>query len=449
MDRQDGQDKNKTSCISCSSMLNALVERGLALIVPKEKIAANGDYNLSGERYREGIVSLTTFPLVSLEEVFTKIGNGVNVTQVDEKAKYRVSRIQTIADGSVNLDKTKFTDDEVKAESFLQSGDILLSHINSFDHLGKTAIFLGNDADVIHGINLLRLVPDTSRIDPRYAIRVFKTDRFIETVKSFAQKAVNQASVKTTDLRAIQIPLPPLEVQKEIVAEIEGYQKVINGARAVLDNYRPHIPIHPDWPMVELGEVCDVRDGTHDSPKYVLDGYPLITSKNLKDGFIDFTDVNLISREDLDAINKRSKVDAGDLLMPMIGTIGKPIIADATREYAVKNVALIKFPKDCQMNNRFLKDVLDSAAMQSRFDRQASGSTQRFIPLGFIRKLQIPVPPLETQQAIVAEIEAEQALVAANRELIERFEKRYRPPLHECGGRKRTRKLKRQGLDSL
>ena len=51
----------------------------------------------------------------------------------------------------------------------------------------------------------------------------------------------------------IEIPLPPLEVQKEIVAEIEGYQKVIDGARAVLDNYRPHIPIHPDWPMVPLG----------------------------------------------------------------------------------------------------------------------------------------------------------------------------------------------------
>ena len=55
-------------------------------------------------------------------------------------------------------------------------------------------------------------------------------------------------------VRSFKIPLPPLEVQKEIVAEIEGYQKVINGARAVLDNYRPHIPIHPDWPMVELGE---------------------------------------------------------------------------------------------------------------------------------------------------------------------------------------------------
>ena len=61
----------------------------------------------------------------------------------------------------------------------------------------------------------------------------------------------------------LQIPLPPLEVQKEIVAEIEGYQKVINGARAVLDNYRPHIPIHPDWPMVELGRFRDIEREVH------------------------------------------------------------------------------------------------------------------------------------------------------------------------------------------
>jgi type I restriction enzyme M protein len=404
------------------------------LIVPKDKIEANGDYNLSGERYREVAANVSNFPLVRLEEVFIKIGNGVNVTQLDETAKYRVSRIQTISDGSINLEKTKFTNDEVNPESFLKSGDILLSHINSFDHLGKTALFEANETDVIHGINLVRLVPNISRIDPRYAIRVFKTDRFIDTVKSFAQKAVNQASVRTSDLRAIQIPLPPLEVQKEIVAEIEGYQKVIDGARAVLDNYRPHIPIHPDWPLAELGTVCDVRDGTHDSPKYVFDGYPLITSKNLKDGFIDFIDVNLVSREDLDAINRRSKVDTGDLLMPMIGTIGNPVIVETSREFAVKNVALIKFPAGCQVNNLFLKDILDSAEMKSRFDRQSNGSTQRFIPLGYIRALQIPLPPLATQKVIVAEIETEQGLVAANRELIARFEKKIHATLARVWG---------------
>src|SRR5690606_8154257 len=120
---------------------------------------------------------------------------------------------------------------------------------------------------------------------------------------------------------------------------------------------------------------------------------------------------------------------AGDILMPMIGTIGNPVIADVSREYAVKNVALIKFPKGCRVDNRFLKDVLDSAEMQARFEQQASGSTQKFIPLGFIRKLPIPLPPLTIQQAIAAEIEAEQMLVAANRELIARMEKKIQATL--------------------
>ena len=176
-------------------------------------------------------------------------------------------------------------------------------------------------------------------------------------------------------------------------------------------------------------------------PEYIKD-YPLITSKNLKDGFIDFTEVNLISREDLDAINIRSKVDAGDLLMRMIGTIGNPVVAHATREYAVKNVALIKFPSGCQIDNRFLKDVLDSAEMQSRFDRHASGSTQKFIALGFIRKLEIPLPTLATLQAIVAEIEAEQVLVAANRELIARFENKIQATLARAWGEDVTQAVK-------
>jgi type I restriction enzyme M protein len=235
-------------------------------------------------------------------------------------------------------------------------------------------------------------------------------------------------------VEGFQIPLPPLEVQQVIVAEVDGYQKVIDGARAVLDNYRPHIPINPEWPIVELKEVCDVRDGTHDSPKYVPEGYPLITSKNLKNGYIDFSDVNLISREDLDAINKRSKVDDGDILMPMIGTIGNPVIADASREYAVKNVALIKFYSDSKILNHFLKDVMASAEMQNRFEQQSSGSTQKFIPLGFIRSLSVPLPPITIQQAIVAEIEAEQALVNANRELITRFEKKIQATLARVWG---------------
>ncbi len=393
------------------------------LIVPKEKIAANGDYNLSGERFREGAANLSTFQLVRLEEVFTKIGNGVNVTQVDETAKYRVSRIQTIADGSVNLEKTKFTNDEVKPESFLQPGDILLSHINSFDHLGKTAIFLESATDVIHGINLIRLVPDPSQIDPRFAIRVFKTDRFIDTVKSFAQKAVNQASVKTSDLRAIQIPLPPLEVQKEIVAEIEGYQKVINGARAVLDHYRPHIPIHPDWPKRDLGTLAENLDSRRvpitkgdrkEGP------FPYYGASGIVDHVADF-----IFDEDILLISE----DGANLLAR-----STPIAFAVSGKCWVNNHAhVLRFAQPA--TQKFVEVYLNSISIEEF----VTGAAQPKVNQEALNRIPIPIPDdVATQQAIVAEIEAEQALVAANRELITRFEQKIQATLARIWGEDAT-----------
>lgn len=406
------------------------------LIIPKEKIAANGDYNLSGERYREGVASNHSFPLVKIgdESIFRVESGGTPksdveaywgggipwATLVDLPATDFISEItgtqRTISDKGLKESSAKM----IPANSVIVSTRATIGRIA----INKVPIATNQGFKNV-------IIEDPSKALPEYV--ALALTRLVPTMKAWASGGTF-AEISKSKFCELEIPLPPLEIQREIVAEIEAYQKVINGARAVLDNYRPHIQINPNWPMESLGEVCDVRDGTHDSPKYVTEGYPLITSKNLKNGYIDFTDVNLISREDLDAINKRSKVDDGDLLMPMIGTIGNPIIADTTREYAVKNVALIKFPKGCLLDNRFLKDVLDSAEMQSRFDRQSSGSTQKFIPLGFIRKLEIPLPPLAEQQAIVAEIEAEQALVNANRELITRFEAKIQTTLSRIWG---------------
>lgn len=423
---------------SKSSIESILSLTSNAQIVPKAKIAANGDYNLSGGRYREGAANLSTFPLVRLEEVFTKIGNGVNVTQVDETAKYRVTRIQTIADGSVNLKKTKFTNDEVKAETFLQSGDILFSHINSFDHLGKTAIFLEPATDVIHGINLLRLVPDPSRIDPRFAIRVFKTDRFIDTVKSFAQKAVNQASVKTSDLRAIQIPMPPLEVQKEIVAEIEDYQKVINGARAVLDHYRPHIPIHPDWPIIELCEICSFKNGLNFDKTSSGHTVKII-------GVSDFQTNLYAPLDDLDEVHLATPlgaeylVKAGDILFVRSNgnpdLVGRSLFVPPPREPTTFSGFTIRGRiHDERAMPLFFAHFFKSRDFAEMIKTVGQGANIRNLSQGILNELKVPLPPLAAQQAIVAEIEAEQALVAANRKLITRFEQKIQATLVRIWG---------------
>jgi len=404
----------------------------LGLIVEKDKISENGEYNLSGERYRVGIVNQTTFALESLSNLFTKIGNGVNVTQIDEKGKYRVTRIQTIANGSLDLSKTKFTNDEVKSEFFIQFGDILLSHINSIDHLGKSAICLIDDKDVIHGVNLIRFVPDKSRIDPRFASRVFKTDRFIDTVKSFAQKAVNQASVKTSDLRRIQIPLPPLVIQKEIVEEIEGYQKVIDGARAVLDNYHPHIPISPDWPMVELGELC--------KPEY---GFTEKAAENGNARFIRITDIDengTLRKEEPKFITltddaRTSLLSKGDILVARTGaTYGKTMLfeEDYTAVFASFLIRL-RFPEDC-VHPRYYWVFAQSNTYWNQAKSLMTGGGQPQFNGNALKQIKLPLPPLAIQESIATEIEAEQALVATNRELITCFEKKIQGVLSRVWG---------------
>lgn len=156
------------------------------------------------------------------------------------------------------------------------------------------------------------------------------------------------------------------------------------------------------WKTLKLGDVCDVRDGTHDSPKYVENGFPLITSKNLVAGFIDKSNASYISETDYNNICKRSKVDFGDILMPMIGTIGNPVIVnEASPAFAIKNVALIKFNKESP-DRFFIKSVLNSQLFHSYIEQVSRGGTQKFLSLGDIRKFPFPLPPLSEQKRIAA-----------------------------------------------
>lgn len=152
-----------------------------------------------------------------------------------------------------------------------------------------------------------------------------------------------------------------------------------------------------EWEEVQLGTEADVRDGTHDSPKYVNTGYPLITSKNIVNGKLDFEDISFISEEDFYLINKRSKVDVGDIIMPMIGTIGNPIILYRD-DFAIKNVALIK--KSNNLNNQFLLNLLKSKAFYRYLHRENAGGTQKFIALGVIREFLFNSPTIEEQKKI-------------------------------------------------
>mgnify|MGYP000733725580 CR=1 FL=1 len=154
------------------------------------------------------------------------------------------------------------------------------------------------------------------------------------------------------------------------------------------------------WEWCRLNSIVDVRDGTHDTPTYVDKGIPLITSKNLVKGGIDYSNVKYISEKDAISINERSGVNIGDILFAMIGTIGNPSMVTEDILISIKNVALFKFTFSKNLSNHFVMYFLDYA--QEDMKNKPSGGLQPFVSLNFLRTYLVPVPPVEEQQRIVS-----------------------------------------------
>ena len=222
-----------------------------------------------------------------------------------------------------------------------------------------------------------------------------------------------------------QIPLPPLEVQKEIVAEIEGYQKVIDGARAVVDNYRPHIAIDPDWPEVELGEICTLISGQHiNKGDYNADGNGI----GYLTGPADFGDTS----PRLSKWTTKPKVLAenGDILITVKGSgLGKVNLL------CFDKVAISRQLMAIRVHNADPKFIYSNLAqMYDHIQGLGGGAAIPGITRDDVLGLPMPLPTLEMQRIIVAEIDAEQTLVAGNRDLIRRFEEKIQATIARVWG---------------
>ena len=161
--------------------------------------------------------------------------------------------------------------------------------------------------------------------------------------------------------------------------------------------------IPSNWSWARLTQIIDVRDGTHDSPKYIKSGIPFVTCKNLKNGTIDYSSCKYISEADAIKINMRSNVDDGDILFAMIGTIGNPVVVKKEFDFCIKNVALLKNIDINCLNNFWLKAFIEYYS--DTMKRQTSSGLQPFVSLEFIRNLIIPVPPYIEQCKILHKME--------------------------------------------
>jgi type I restriction enzyme M protein len=383
-------------------------------IVPKEKIAANGDYNLSGERYGDQTRLLqAAWPSVSLGEICTFMTGGTPTSTVAEY--YEGGTVPWLVSGDIHGFEIWDCEKRITPKAVENSNARVLpkdSVLIALNGQGKTrgTVALLRMQGATCNQSLVAMTP----APPARAISefIFWTLRSMYSDIRALTGDTERSGLNIPILKGIQIPLPPLEVQKEIVAEIEGYQKVINGARAVLDHYRPQIPIHPDWPMEVFGEITS----TITPPAKIQAG--------------DFSDVGRYPVIDQSQNAIAGRTDDDSTLVD--GTSGLVIFGDHT--------CAVKF-----INERFaqgadgIKIIKAGERLEPKFvyfyllshSIEQDGYKRHF---GKLKESRIAVPPLATQHAIVAEIEAEQALVAANRELITRFEQKIQATLARIWG---------------
>ena len=399
-------------------------EPTLGLIVEREKVAENGEYNLSGERYRESIVrSKTKWQLGELGEVCDGILSGGTPSTKNEEywnGEFPWITSADIVDVKTAIPRKYITEKAIKesATNLIPKGNLIV-----VTRVGLGKLFR-NDFDVCISQDSQGLIIKDA-INADYLVYVLKNR--VENFKKVSQGSTIQGVTKR-QLSEIQIPIPPLDVQKEIVAEIEGYQKVIDGARAVVDNYRPHIAVDPEWPMVALGEVCGrLQYGVSVRLNTKKTGYKTFRMNELVEGkCVDGGEMKCaeLSAEEF----KKYQLIRGDILFNRTNSfehVGRTGIFDLNGEYGFASYLIrLSISKDSG-NPFYINAFMNTERFQSGIKQYATRAIgQSNINARSLAAYHIPLPPLETQQAIVAEIEAEQAMVESNRELIERFEKK-------------------------
>jgi len=412
------------------------IQPALGLIVAKEKSAANGDYNLSGERYREAEVRSANYPTVPIGEI-CELFNGRAFKPEDWEAAgsggIPIVRIQNLNDANSSFN---FFTGDVSERNTIKNGELLFSWSGSRGTSFGAHIWKGGKA--VLNQHIFKVGFDESRATRMYLLHAL--NKAVTEVEENLHGGVGLVHITKGNLEKIEIPLPPMDVQKEIVAEIEGYQKIINGARAVLDNYHPHIPIHPDWPTVELATVIA------DKPKNGYSGKPVDRVTPLKVLSLSATTMGRLDLSKHKYLDEDIPPEAacrcrkGDIYLQRGNTaelVGTAALFDVDEVNYIYPDLMIRVRADeRKIGSHYLMIALQSQPVRDYLMRNAVGAAGSMpkINQSIVERIPIPLAPLATQQAIVAEIEAEQALVAANCELIARFEKKIQATLARVWG---------------
>ncbi|MEI6327017.1 MAG: restriction endonuclease subunit S [Candidatus Roizmanbacteria bacterium] len=385
--------------------------------VSKEEIAKNGDYNLSGDRYRVATdYSNAKWPMVELgDEKYFDIQSGGTPDSNNEKYWSGNIAWATLVDLPASNAITDIRDTQRKITSYgLNNSSAKLLPINSILVSSRATIgrIATNSVELATNQGFKNIIiMDQNQVSYKYVAWVLT--ELVDEMKALASGGTF-AEISKTNFAKLKIPLPPPEIQEQIVAELDGYAGIIAGAKQIVQSWKPKIDIDPKWEKVKLGEVAEVLNGRAYKQDELLGSgkYPVLRVGNFfsnRDWY--YSDLEL---EDNKYCNR------GDLLYAWSASFG-PRIWEG--EKSIYHYHIWKILVNSKLDKQFLYYFLEKETENIKLEG-GRGVAMIHITKGNFEIMDIPLPPLAIQRQIVEKIEAERTLVESAKKLIEIYDQK-------------------------
>ncbi len=386
-------------------------ENKLAQYIEKSKITESDDYNLSGDRYRVTTdYSNTKWPMVSIGEVAEYI-NGFPFKPTDwGKTGTPIIRIQNLTGSSESI---HFTDkNDVPDKIVVNNSDLLISWSATI------GFYIWQGSRAYLNQHIFKVIP-SEKINKMY---LFFLGGIISDEIRQKTHGNTMTHITKGTFSKIKIPLPPIEIQEQIVAELDGYQKIIDGAKQIVNNWKPKIDIDPEWEKVRIGVVSGINEKTITINENTDYKYIDISSVENETGRI--TIENTILGKNLPS-RARRQVAVGDVLLSTVRPNLKAFtyIKELPENAVTSTGFAVISPKE-KVISLWIYYLSLSDYLQEQMVAQMGKGAYPSINQNDVRNLEIPLPPLDIQKQIVEKIEAECALVESSKKLIEIYEQK-------------------------
>jgi len=392
-------------------------EKTIVHIVSKDKIKEQ-DWNLSGDRYKEETIYGGSWDLVELEEIL----------EYEQPTKYIVESVDY--------------EDKFKTPVLTAGKSFILGYTNEIEGIyNNLPVIIFDDFTTankfvdfkfkVKSSAMKLLTPKNDKVNLKFAYHMMQGIKF---------DASTHKRYYLSQYSKIKIPFPPLEVQERIVKEIESCQNIIDGAKKVVESYKPSFKINPKWPIFKLGDLTkeSVRSGAGITKKDVIvDGkYKFV---NIYDLFIGYQ-INYLSLPFIvTGEYEKSILKKGDLLFVRVSLkeegAGYTSLYNEDFENVVYGDNILKFiPDKNKIVPKFLLYLLRSKKWRDIIVNKSQRGNVTSINKGILLSIEVPVPQIETQNKIVSLIEKEQKLVDSNKKLVEIFESKIKDKIDEIWG---------------